>query len=76
MLELVLLRGQVPPFSLNPQPTRHYLSLVLRYTNLVDNLANKEELVRCEIEGDEVLAPYKVSFPPVELPETRECYEL
>ena len=25
MLELVvLLRGQVPPFSLNPQPTRHY----------------------------------------------------
>ena len=25
MLELVLLRGQVPPFSLNPQPTRHYL---------------------------------------------------
>jgi hypothetical protein len=52
------------------------ISLVLRYTNLVDNLANKEELVRCEIEGDEVLAPYKVSFPPVELPETRECYEL
>src|SRR5215211_3561033 len=25
MLELVLLRGQVPPFSLNPQPIRHYL---------------------------------------------------
>jgi hypothetical protein len=48
------------------------ISLVLRYTNLVDNLANKEELVRCEIEGDEVLAPYKVSFPPVELPETNQ----
>jgi hypothetical protein len=24
MLELVLLRGQVSPFSLNPQTTRHY----------------------------------------------------
>jgi hypothetical protein len=29
VLELVvLLRGQVPPFSLNPQPTRHYLQSI------------------------------------------------
>jgi hypothetical protein len=46
------------------------ISLMLRYTNLVDNSANKEELVRCETEGGEVIAPYKISFPPVELPGT------
>jgi hypothetical protein len=46
------------------------ISLVLRYTNSVDNSANKEELVRCEVEGGEALAPYKVCFPPVEVPGT------
>jgi hypothetical protein len=46
------------------------ISLMLRYTNLVDNSANKEELVRYETEGGEAIAPYKISFPPVELPGT------
>jgi len=46
------------------------ISLMFRYTNLVDNSANKEESVRCEIEGGEAIAPYKISFPPVELPGT------
>jgi hypothetical protein len=46
------------------------ISLKLRYTNLVDNSANKEELVRCETEGGDALAPYKITFPPVEVPET------
>jgi hypothetical protein len=46
------------------------ISLMLRYTNLVDNSANEEESVRCETEGGEALAPYKISFPPVELPGT------
>ncbi len=45
---------------------------MLRYTNLIDNPANKEELVRCEVEGGEALAPYKVSFPPVEVPGTNQ----
>lgn len=48
------------------------ISLMLRYTNLIDNPANKEELVRCEVEGGEALAPYKVSFPPVEVPGTNQ----
>jgi hypothetical protein len=46
------------------------ISLKLRYTNLVDNSANKEELVRCETEGGDALAPYKITFPPVEVPGT------
>jgi len=48
------------------------ISLMLRYTNLIDDSENKEELVRCEVEEAEALAPYKVSFPPVEVPGTNQ----
>jgi hypothetical protein len=41
MLELVLLRGLVSPFSLNPQPTRHYLRLELGQGTSIHRVSEK-----------------------------------
>jgi hypothetical protein len=46
------------------------ISLVLRYTNLIDDSANTEELVCCVVGRDGAIAPYKISLPPVEVPGT------
>jgi hypothetical protein len=46
------------------------ISLVLRYTNLIDDTANAEELARCVEGRDGAIAPYKISLPPVEVPGT------
>jgi hypothetical protein len=48
------------------------ISLILRYTNVDDDSETREELARCQIEGGEPLAPYKVPFPPVEVPEATQ----
>jgi hypothetical protein len=44
--------------------------LTLRYTDVVDGSADGDELIRCEMEGGEAIAPYKVSLPSVEVPGT------
>jgi transposase len=58
MLELILLRSQVPPFSLNPQPIRHYLG------------AHRPKRVRELIEqrGCELLylPSYSLDYNPIE----------
>lgn len=44
------------------------ISLMLRYTNVVDKSNDVEDLVRCQIEGGEAITPYKISLPPEEVP--------